>query len=745
MIHLPRCSAAPRGRSAIAKRVVSAVCRSRTAPLGAIVSQKDAKDASTTTEAGACTGNIPAEAVTASDRSRLAAGVAPSEAGSRHINQQKEITREFVDLLPSSSSRVVQESSVGSEPAKSEWSWREASTAMEMLTMPRNQETALGSELSRDRSGRGTTGALSSSNSFREAKETGDIRCVEHPFEKSSSSSSCMYSVSGPQQDRSRPIGIHYSHPASSEDNRPIGIHYSHPASSQDNATRSTMASLPAALFGMGSSRSTGGLRPGIADKILSGTSSAHMTSQRRGISFAAGDPFGSGGPFGFGGGGGRNPFGGGGGQNPFGNGGSGGGSSSSRATKKLYELLGVSEGAGDKEIKSAYKKKALEHHPDKGGNEETFKNISKAYDVLGNAEKRKMYDLYGDAGLQQMEQGGAGGGAAGMGGAHADPFEMFRDIFGQGFGGANARTRKTQDIVQKVKLSLEDIYKGVTKDYQLTRHVLCEYCQGHGGSEVRACSTCGGVGRIQQQQRMGPFVQFVQTECPACKGEGMVVPPGKGCKPCKGKGLVDQKEFFQITVPPTAGTGFVKKFPNKADEMLGCETGDLVFVVEELRHHTYHRLGQDLMIQKTLPLQDALCGFRFKLGFLDGEDIVVESNGDTVVQPGDVWRIPGRGMPSTNGVFGDLLVKFEILFPQGVRRDRDLFRSLGVEKSFYLPDAAKEEVVRGPNTGRAHTAERMEKRSRDRLVERLQRQRERMLSFRGCNFPVGVTSGRGC
>eukprot|EP00392_Amoebophrya_sp_AT5.2_P010538 g10602.t1 len=397
----------------------------------------------------------------------------------------------------------------------------------------------------------------------------------------------------------------------------------------------------------------------------------------------------------------------------------------------------------------AAYKKKALEHHPDRGGDADKFKDISKAYDVLGSPDKKKMYDLYGDAGLEQMEQAGAGAGGGGpQGFGHHDPFDMFRDIFGQNFQGGQQhphanRRRKTQDIVQKMKLSLEEIYRGTTKDYQLTRHVLCEYCGGHGGSEVRACSTCGGSGRIEQQQRMGPFVQFVQSECPKCNGEGMVVPPGKQCKPCRGKGITEKKEFFQIQVPRTATTGFVQKFEGKADEVLNCETGDLIFVVEEQRHPVYHRIGQDLMIKKTLPLQDALCGFRFKLRFLDEREIIVESAPGQVVKPNDIWRIPGKGMPTSNGTYGDLVVRFEVLFPSALASEksdqgtRNTLAKLGLDKSFYFAgevdgDEGGGEKGSGAGNGdrkndrRVNRAEPMSRQSREQLLERVQRQKER-------------------
>ncbi|CAD7939509.1 unnamed protein product [Amoebophrya sp. A120] len=463
-----------------------------------------------------------------------------------------------------------------------------------------------------------------------------------------------------------------------------------------------------------------------------------HDRQQVRKISFANGDPFSAfGGQFG--------GFGGGRGGGPGGFGGNGNGNGRSPpATKKLYELLGVSENSTEKEIKAAYKKKALQFHPDRGGSEEQFKEISKAYDVLSSPEKKKLYDVYGDAGLEQMEQGGAGGGP-GMGMAQ-DPFDMFRDIFGQAAGG-QMRTRRTQDIVQKVRLSLEDIYKGVTKDYQLQRHVLCEFCGGHGGSEVVACNQCGGVGRIEQQQRMGPFVQFVQTECPKCRGAGMIVPPGKQCRPCRGKGIVEKKEFFQIHVPPTATTGYVQKFQGKADEALGFETGDLVFVVEEQRHATFHRVGQDLMIKKSLPLQDALCGFRFKIRFLDDEDVILESQPNQVVKPNDIWRIPGKGMPTSNGTFGDLIVRFEILFPNTVTpNSRDAFSKLGLDRSFFYaengsaPASANETTTTSPagesngTTGSAggpstHRAEPLDRHAKDQLLERLQRQKDRSQS----------------
>jgi len=339
--------------------------------------------------------------------------------------------------------------------------------------------------------------------------------------------------------------------------------------------------------------------------------------------------------------------------------------------------------------------------------------------------------------------------------------------------------------------LSLEELYRGATKEFSVQRQVVCKNCDGKGGTETRLCQTCGGMGQVVRQHRVGPMVQMIQTECPDCGGAGYVIPQGKECKPCGGHGVMAKEERLTFTVPPGARGDFQQRFPRLADEIPGADPGDLIFRVEELRHHLFKRVGDDLILQKTLPLQDALCGFRFRIRFLDGQDLVIESisggaeekeqkkkgkegfDGDSdkesssgrsgsssetgrmksssgtknvhhrnqVVQPNDLWRVPQRGMPNSNGQFGDLVIKFEVLMPQSVIPDRSLFAKLGLERSFYLPDTdLKEEEIK-ENGGRLGKAENMGTRQKGEFRDRIYRQAERQ--ERTANG--GGNNGEGC
>jgi DnaJ family protein A protein 2 len=225
----------------------------------------------------------------------------------------------------------------------------------------------------------------------------------------------------------------------------------------------------------------------------------------------------------------------------PFGGGFPGGGAPPSGDSEKYYKLLDVSKQATDKEIKQAYKKLAMKHHPDRGGDEDTFKSISKAYEVLTNPEKRQIYDQYGEEGLENMEQGSGGPGPG------TDPFDLFSQIFGFNAGGRSQRGRPvTPDSTYELQLSLEELYTGTSRNIVFTRDALCGTCNGEGGQDRKQCSRCGGTGRQIHMQQMGLFVQQVQTVCSACDGKGHIIPPGKTCKDCKGKCTVKEKKHLQ-------------------------------------------------------------------------------------------------------------------------------------------------------------------------------------------------------
>lgn len=325
----------------------------------------------------------------------------------------------------------------------------------------------------------------------------------------------------------------------------------------------------------------------------------------------------------------------------------------------KFYRILGVERQASESEIKSAYKKQAMKHHPDRGGDEATFKDISKAYEVLSNPEKRQLYDAYGEHGLDSAEQGGGG---PGMG---ADAFEMFSQIFGFNPGAQQRGRPRTKDMMYELKLSLEELYQGTTRDIHFTRSVVCRSCDGYGGRNPSMCQRCKGTGQQVQMQQMGFFVQQVRSICTSCSGTGFVIAAADKCQTCKGKGTESEKKTYTIDVEPGALDRQEFRFRAQADEAPGHETGDVVIQIQQKTHKVFQRAQESLIMNKKVSLVEALCGFQFSIPFLDGKDLRVQSKPGQIVKPGDLMVVPGSGMPRKHGrQHGDLFIMLEVEFP---------------------------------------------------------------------------------
>merc|ERR1712188_160392 len=265
-------------------------------------------------------------------------------------------------------------------------------------------------------------------------------------------------------------------------------------------------------------------------------------------------------------------PFGGMGGQ------GMGGGRRKDVDTTKLYKVLGIEKNATGSEIKKAYRKLAVKHHPDKGGDPDTFKEISKAYDILGDEEKRTRYDQFG-------EEGADGGGG--------DPTDIFDMMFNQGRGQRRGGgQKKGKDEVQPLSVTLEDLYNGKVRKLSVTRQVIDR------SVEVKTCQECDGTGVVIQMTRMGPMVQQTQSACGSCNGKGVT---------CKKKRV---KEVLEVPVQKGAPSGHKITFQEKSDEHPGVTPGDVIFVLNETPHAVFKRKGADLYIEKTISLVEALCGF---------------------------------------------------------------------------------------------------------------------------------------
>jgi len=288
----------------------------------------------------------------------------------------------------------------------------------------------------------------------------------------------------------------------------------------------------------------------------------------------------------------------------PGGPGGGGGRSKKSADTTKFYKLLEVDKSASEADVKKAYRKLAVKHHPDKGGDPEKFKEITRAYEVLSDSEKRSKYDRFGEEGLE-----GDGGG---------DPSDIFEAFFGPGRRGPGAgrRRQKTKDVVQPLKCTLEQLYNGQTKKMAITRQVIDKQ------KGVVSCRDCDGRGVRVQVVRMGPMIQQMQSACDACGGNG---------KSFKTK---QEREVLEVHVQKGSPDGHKLLFREMADEHPDADTGDVVFVVKEQPHREFRRKGADLYLERTISLVEALCGFELLVEHLDGRKLFVKTQPGEIIKP---------------------------------------------------------------------------------------------------------------
>lgn len=348
-------------------------------------------------------------------------------------------------------------------------------------------------------------------------------------------------------------------------------------------------------------------------------------------------------------------------------------------AESSYYDLLGVDRNADEKQIKKAYKKSALRYHPDKAPEgkkdeyEERFKSISRAYEILSDPRKRQIYDARGEGAFNGQDASGPGG----MGNFDQDPFEMFRSMFGDAFGysgGGFGGHRRTPDVGYAVEVSLEELYTGCTREVHYERDIICQDCQGRGASRVEVCPDCHGSGVSVTTRQIQGFTMQTQQPCRTCHGQGATVPRGAGCQQCQGHGKISKRITLPITVAPNCHDGNRFVFRGKADEAVGMQAGDIIIEIREKSHKDFKRVnGRDLLVERKIPLIDALSGVHFHVKHLDGTEVEVKSEDGQVVKPGDIWSINGRGMNSR----GKLLVKFDVEFPKSLRGGRELREGL--------------------------------------------------------------------
>lgn len=356
------------------------------------------------------------------------------------------------------------------------------------------------------------------------------------------------------------------------------------------------------------------------------------------------------------------------------------------RAPKKsdntrYYEILGVSKSASPDELKKAYRKAAIKNHPDKGGDPEKFKELAQAYEVLSDPEKRDIYDQYGEDALKE----GMGGG----GGGH-NPFDIFESFFGGAspFGGGGGssrgarRQRRGEDVVHPLKVSLEDLYNGTSKKLSLSRNVLCSKCKGKGsksGASMK-CPGCQGSGMKVSIRQLGPsMIQQMQHVCADCKGSGESISDKDRCTQCKGEKVVQDKKVLEVHVDKGMQHSQKITFQGEADEAPDTVTGDIVFVLQLKEHAKFKRKNDDLFVEHTLNLTEALCGFQFILTHLDGRQLLIKSSPGEIVKPGQFKAINDEGMPIHQRPFmkGKLYIHFSVDFPESGALSHEQCRAL--------------------------------------------------------------------
>ena len=351
---------------------------------------------------------------------------------------------------------------------------------------------------------------------------------------------------------------------------------------------------------------------------------------------------------------------------------------------RDYYEVLGVSKSATADEIKKAYRKKAIQYHPDKNPGdkeaEEKFKEAAEAYEVLSDPQKRQRYDQFGHAGMDGM-----GGFRGGQGMSMEDIFSQFGDIFGGAgfdfgdlFGGGRSRggqrVRRGSDLRVKVRLTLEEIATGTTKKIKVRKLVSCATCSGTGsadGSSGETCPTCKGSGRVVRAQRGIFGMMQVQEECPTCHGEGKVIK--NKCPKCNGEGVVRDEEVIEINIPAGVSGGMQLTMQGKGNAAPhGGVPGDLLVLVEEEEHKDFVRDGSDLMYNLLLDMPTAVLGGQVQIPTLTGDVKITITPG---TQPGKVLRMRGRGLPSIDQYgrqygTGDLLINVGVYIPERLSRD---------------------------------------------------------------------------